>query len=683
MFVQQISEEVWGGEAGKYRLLDSDGNYVDKTPSDTCMRVAKGLAKIENENDRDKYEKEFYRIMSTGRFAGGGRIMANIGSSEYKKEVSPINCTVVRQIPDSMSGIMETAKQASLALKAGCGVGYDFSTIRPKGAYVRGAGAETSGVISFMKIFDSMCATVMSGGGRRGAQMGCLDIQHPEVEAFITCKRQDGMLRYFNLSVLINDKFMNAVEKDEQWDLWFWERTNDESDEYTMIEKDDIPFRHPDSTYFKFSSDHSEVASSNCTKDALFKKKIFKRIKASDLFELIMKSTYDFAEPGFILIDRVNSENNLWFCETIRATNPCGEQPLAPNASCLLGSMILPPYVKNAFDNKSSFDFLNFKKDIRIASRQLDNVVEVNNLPIPEMKEQIRLKRRHGLGFTGLGSTMNMLGMKYGSEKSQDFAEKIMLTIAQETLLSNIEIAKEKGCAPILDNDESRSLVIKSGYMIRLLETFEDKKDKIVNDILKYGLRWSHGTSIAPTGTMSLTWGQNCSNGIEPSFANSYVRNIRVSGKKTKVQQEVFSYEYFIWKQKFGDRELPDWWSVTNDLSVEDHISIQSAVQKWCDSSVSKTANVPTDYDFGEFKKIYFNGWKSGLKGVTTFRFNPEVFSGVIVRKEDLESTQYSFELEDGTSVTVNGADTIEYDGEQHNAANLFDALKESMYGDM
>ena len=219
--------------------------------------------------------------------------------------------------------------------------------------------------------------------------------------------------------------------------------------------------------------------------------------------------------------------------------------------------------------------------------------------------------------------------------------------------------------------------------MIRLLETFEDKKDKIVNDILKYGLRWSHGTSIAPTGTMSLTWGQNCSNGIEPSFANSYVRNIRVSGKKTKVQQEVFSYEYFIWKQKFGDRELPDWWSVTNDLSVEDHISIQSAVQKWCDSSVSKTANVPTDYDFGEFKKIYFNGWKSGLKGVTTFRFNPEVFSGVIVRKEDLESTQYSFELEDGTSVTVNGADTIEYDGEQHNAANLFDALKESMYGDM
>jgi len=683
MFVQRISEEIWGGESGKYRLLDFDGNQVDKTPGDTCMRVAKGLAMMEKEEDRGKFQEEFYRIMSSGKFSGGGRIMANIGSGKYKKEVSPINCTVVRQIPDSMSGIMETAKQSSLALKAGCGVGYDFSTIRPRGAYVRGAGSETSGVISFMKIFDSMCATVMSGGGRRGAQMGCLDIQHPEVESFITCKRQDGMLRYFNLSVLINDAFMNAVENDDKWDLWFWERSDVDSDEYKLIGKDDIPFRHPEFNYFKFGSDHSEVVSGNCTDETLFKKKIFKRINAVDLFDLIMKSTYDFAEPGFILIDRINSENNLWFCETIRATNPCGEQPLAPNASCLLGSMILPPYVKNPFLKNSSFDFSSFKKDIRVANRQLDNVVEVNNLPIPEMREQILLKRRHGLGFTGLGSTMNMLGMRYGSKKSQDFAEKIMLTIAQETLLCNIEISKEKGCAPVFSSKESRGLVMDSGYMSRLLESLGKPQANIRKDIMEHGLRWSHGTSIAPTGTMSLTWGNNCSNGIEPSFANSYVRNIRVTGKKTKVQQEVFSYEYFIWKEKFGDKELPEWWSVTNDLSVEDHISIQSSVQRWCDSSVSKTANVPTDYDFDEFKKIYFDGWKSGLKGVTTFRFNPEVFSGVIVRKEDLESTEYCFELEDGSSVVAKGSDTIEYDGESHNAANLFDALKESMYGDM
>jgi ribonucleoside-diphosphate reductase alpha chain len=324
-----------------------------------------------------------------------------------------------------MSGIMDTAKESSLALKAGCGVGYDFSTIRPKGAYVRGAGAETSGVISFMKIFDSMCATVMSGGGRRGAQMGCLDIQHPEVESFISCKRQSGILRYFNLSVLITDKFMKSVESGEQWDLWFWERTSDISGEYKTIEKDDIPFRYPEFNYFKFSKEHTEVKSGNCSDKTLFKKKIFKRIKASDLFELIMKSTYDFAEPGFILIDRVNKENNLWFCETIRATNPCGEQPLAPNASCLLGSMILPPYVKNMFEENASFDFSNFKKDIKIASRLLDNVVDINNLPIPEMKKQILSKRRHGLGFTGLGSIMNMLRLKYGSKKSIQLCSNI------------------------------------------------------------------------------------------------------------------------------------------------------------------------------------------------------------------------------------------------------------------
>ncbi len=680
MFKQNISWEVWGGEAGKYRLKDSKGNHIDEDPYDTCRRVAKTLASIEE--DDEGWNEKFISILGE-KFAGGGRIMANIGSQDYKKEVSPINCTVLRQIPDSMSGIMETAKQSALALKAGCGVGYDFSTIRPKGSYVFGAGAETSGVISFMKIFDSMCATVMSGGGRRGAQMGCLDIQHPEVEDFITCKRQDGMLRYFNLSVLIRDDFMKSVENDEQWELWFWERTTEEPNSVTEIKESDIPFNHKQSTYFKFSENHTEVKSGNCKPDTIYKKRVYKSMPARELFDKIMKSNYDFAEPGFILIDRINKENNLWFSEVIRATNPCGEQPLPPNASCLLGSMILPPYVRKPFEEECSFDWESFRMDVRIANRLMDNVVEFNTLPLKEMSDQIKLKRRHGLGFTGLGSMFNMMGIRYGSEESADFAEKIILAIAQESLLESIDLAVEKGCAPIFYSEISRKKLLQSGYMKRLIPTFGDKSSSVKNMIIKNGLRWSHATSIAPTGTMSLTWGNNCSNGIEPSFANSYVRNIRVTGKKTKTQEEVMSYEYFCWKENNESEELPENWVVTNDLDVSDHISVQSAVQRWCDSSVSKTINVPTDYPFDKFKEAYIQGWKSGLKGVTTFRFNPEVFSGVIVRKEDLESTKYVFVLEDGSEVLVSGNDTVNYDGEEHNAANLFDALKENMYGDM
>lgn len=684
MFKQNISREIWGGEAGKYRLRDSEGNPVDQTPEDSCIRVAKALAKVEKKN-QELWEKKFADLLTSGKMSGGGRIMANIGSGNHKSDASPINCVVVRQIPDSMEGIMQTAKESAMTLRAGCGVGYDFSPIRPKGAYVFGAGAETSGVISFMKIFDAVCSTVMSGGGRRGAQMGCLDIQHPEIETFITCKRQDGLLRYFNLSVLITDDFMQAVLDDDMWHLWFWEKCDscDAEDVPTkLIEKDDIPFRHPEYEQFTFAADHTEVVSRNCTVDTVFKKRIFKALPARELFDKIMRSTYDFAEPGFILIDRVNKENNLYFCEVIRATNPCGEQPLAPNASCLLGSMILPPYVVNPFQEDCYFDWDSFEEDVATANRLLDNVVEVNNLPLPEMDFQIRQKRRHGLGFTGLGTLFNMMRMRYGDPASQKFADRLAKTIAQVSFITNLELAEEKGCAPIFESEDNRDAVMESGYMTRLLGSFDNEQDLRVQ-IMKHGLRYSHATSIAPTGTMSLTWGNNCSNGIEPSFSDSYMRNIRQAGKKTKVQEEVMSLEYFLWREKMGDEDLPAWWSITDNLSPQDHVKIQGAVQKWVDSAVSKTINVPTDISFDEFKDIYMDGWKSGLKGVTTFRFNPEAFSGVLVRKEDLEATEYVFVLEGDEEIVVKGSDEIEYDGETHNAANLFDALKEGMYGDM
>src|ERR1035437_3914593 len=450
MFKQNISFEVWGGEAGKYRLRDNNNNSLENTPEETCIRVAEALSEIECENK--KYWNDQFISILGHKFAGGGRIMANAGSGKYKKETSPINCTVMKQIPDSMSGIMDVAKEAALTLKSGCGVGYDFSSIRPKGSHVFGAGAATSGVISFMKIFDSICSTIMSGGARRGAQMGCLDISSPEIEDFITEKRKDGSLRYFNCSVLISDDFMNAVEQDKNWDLWFWEKLTQQKDdqkEICLINKNDIPYNHSEFNYFSFASDHNEVIYKNCSTKDIFIKKIFNTVKAKYLFNLIMKSTYIFWEPGFILIDRMNKYNNLYFCETIRCTNPCSEQPLGPMASCLSGPMILPEYVKNAFEKNVEFDFDLFASDVKIASRLLDNVVEINNLPLKELQEEIINKRRHGLGFTGLGSLLNMMGLSYGSKDSINLLDKISYIMAKESLLENINLAKEKGCAPI------------------------------------------------------------------------------------------------------------------------------------------------------------------------------------------------------------------------------------------
>lgn len=683
MFKQNISWEIWGGDNGKYKLKDSDGNAVDKTPEDTCRRVANGLAL--SEEDPQTWEERFYELMAGGRMSGGGRITANAGSGAHKKNASLINCVVLRQIPDSMLGIMETAKEAALTLRAGCGVGFDFSTIRPKGFYVFGAGSETSGVLSFMKIFDSTCSTVMSGGSRRGAMLSGLDIQHPEIESYIGCKREDGVLRYFNLSVLITDRFMNAVKNDEQWDLWFWKKAKRQDipeDDIKMIKRNDIPYHYPDFSFFQYAEDHAEVEFGNCTKDDIFVKHITKTMKAKELFNMIMKSTYDFAEPGFLLVDRINKDNPLGFEEVIRTSNPCGEQQLPPSGSCLLGSMILPPYITNPFDKGVKFNWDQFREDVRTANRMLDNVVEVNNLPLTSLEEQLTYNRRHGLGFTGLGTAFNMMRMSYGDEESLEFSDKLMHTIAEISLDESIKLAKEKGCAPIFEDIRKRELVIESGYLSRLIDSLENR-DEVVEKILKYGLRYSHATSIAPTGTMSLTWGNNCSNGLEPSFANSYMRNIRVPGKKTKLQEEVMSYEYKLWRDTKGETELPSWWRVTDDLSIDDHIEVQSAIQRWTDSACSKTINVSTDCPFDTFQNAYFKGWEKGLKGITTFRFNPEAFTGVLVRKEDLEDTKYVFITEDKKEVVVNGSDEIIYDGETHNAANLFDALKEGLYGDM
>lgn len=343
---------------------------------------------------------------------------------------------------------------------------------------------------------------------------------------------------------------------------------------------------------------------------------------------------------------------------------------------------MLCSYYKNVFSENAYFDFDQLRNDVRVASRLLDNVVEVNNLPLQILKDKIIFQRRHGMGFAGIGSLFNMMNIRYGSKESLDFAEKLTLILAQESLLTAIDIAKEKGCAPFCKERVVREQYVNSGYMKKLLNTFENKEE-VISNILEYGVRWSHATSIAPTGTMALSWGNNCSNGLEPVFSNSYLRNIRVPGKKTKAQEEVMDYAYMEWKNKFGDKELPSNWCTTNNITVEDHVNVQAAIQKYIDSATSKTINVPVDYPFEDFKNVYIDGWKKGLKGITTFRFNPDVFSGVLVQKEDLDNTTYTFTLEDGQEVIFKGSDKVEYDGETHVVSNLFDALKEGIYGNM
>lgn len=706
-FLQQISKEVW---ESKYQLKDKNGNIIENDINDTFKRVAYFLSK--NENDKELWQEKFYKILSEGKFIGGGRIMSNAGAFEYKQNTSLINCTVMNQIPDSMEGIMQVLKESAKTLQRGSGVGYDFSTIRPKGALVRGVGAGTSGPLSFMEIYDKMCFTIQSAGGRRGAQMGVMDCQHPDIEDFISSKRENGKLRQFNLSILITKNFMDAVINNKNWNLWFWDRINltindIDSKKIKIIKKGDIPFNYPNYEYFSFASNHTEVEYGNIKETEIFKKKIYKSVSAVSLWDSIMKSNYEYAEPGFILIDEVNEKNNLWWLETIRATNPCGEQPLPPYGACLLGSMILPAYVENEFSDDAFFNFDKFKEDIKIAARLLDNVVEYSGLPLKEQLTEILGKRRHGMGFTGLADTFVMLKMKYGSKESIKLTEEITKTISVCNYEAGIEIGIEKGIAPVLnefyDIDEDIINRLNVIFTQNEIDAFKEKElitenkikgsvlhamsnyfaffpKKLLLEMAEKGCRFTHATSIAPSGTISLV-SNNVSSGIEPIFTFSYFRNVIVSGKKTKTQQDVLDYAYLKYKTKNNSLVLPNYFVSSENITVDDHINIQAAAQKYIDTSISKTINVKTDCSYNDFKNIYIDAYKKGLKGVTTFRFNPNFSSGVMVTKENLEKTFYEFTLESGNVVKFKGNDKVFYEGEEHIVSNLFEALKEGYYG--
>ena len=1072
--LQEASLNIWDT---KYRLKSRSGDPIDQDIYGTCKRVARALADVEQGPRRDYWYERFVWALQRGAIPAG-RIISNAGAGAHKPATSTINCTVSDTVGDSMNEILEKVHEAGMTLKAGCGIGYEFSTLRPRGAYVSGAGAHTSGPLSFMDIYDEMCFTVSSAGGRRGAQMGTFDVGHPDAMEFIRAKREDGRLRQFNLSLLISDEFMGAVKNDQPWPLAFpLAQREAREDRVDLEDPAQVVWR-------KWPTRDGYI----CNGDGLVACRVYKTIPARRMWDIIMSSTYDFAEPGFVLIDRVNELNNNWWCEDIRATNPCvtrhtwihtsegprqvadligrpfeamvngeayptdsrgffptgnrqvfelesnegyrltltpnhrvrrvacssrwamktewveaanlvagdkiilhdhrgapawngshtegegyligllvgdgtlkedeavlsawpgamtvngdfqrpgalsqmraaelatrelphradfrgwhairgrgeyrmkpraikrladtlglrpghktvtdtmhrassdfqigflrglfdcdasvqghqakgisirlaqsnedilvqaqrmllrlgivsqlylnrrdagyrrlpdgrggfreypakaqhelvisrnnieifqnrigfadcekslklttalanyrrrvnrerftatlksinpvtehdvfdvsvpganafdanglmvhncGEQPLPSYGACLLGSVNLTKFVVDPFSDRARFDWDEYREVVRVFTRMLDNVVEINGLPLEAQRREIHRKRRHGMGFLGLGSTLALLGIRYGSPESVKFTEKVARELAIAGWQVALELAREKGPAPILVEEfdvteemlSMRPMMRSDGWKVgdripgrilharysHYMRNLAEVAPELVEDLAEEGARFTHHSSIAPTGTISLSLGNNASNGIEPSFAHRYFRNVIMAGKKTKEKVEVFSFELLAYRElvnrnaspssdNSADR-VPDYFVSSEDISPKEHVDIQAAAQKWIDSSISKTANVPTDYPYGDFKDIYRYAHEKGLKGCTTFRFNPEAFQGVLVKEKDLKNTTYRFELANGNSIEARGDDEIEYDGEVHTAANLFDALKEGYYG--
>ncbi|OGI47926.1 MAG: ribonucleoside-diphosphate reductase [Candidatus Muproteobacteria bacterium RBG_16_65_34] len=1075
--LQPASYDIWDK---KYRLKTKAGDPVDQEIHGTWARVAQALSDVEATPEKRAiwFEKFLWALLNGA--IPGGRIISNAGAREHKPATSTINCTVAPTVPDSMDGILRSVHEAGLTLKAGCGIGYEFSTLRPKGAFVSGAGAHTSGPLSFMDIFNAMCFTVSSAGGRRGAQMGTFDIAHPDIMDFVRAKREGGRLRQFNLSCLITDEFMRAVKGDGLWPLAFPLTARE-------VEAEKTDLADPEKVIWRpWPVTDGYVAN----EDGLVACRVYKNIRARRLWDLIMASTYDYAEPGFILIDQYNELNNNWWCENIRATNPCvtadtwvhtaegprrvreligrpflarvdgvdhasgadgffrtatkavvrletaegydlrltadhrlrrvmhftryvtetewcaageikpgdrvllndhrsnaawagelsyeqgyllgllvgdgtlkadeavlsvwktaatvngsdgdlpggvravmeealraaktlphradftgwhavtgrdeyrlslsalkslaervgmrpgdkaitpaiergssesyrgflrglfdtdgsvqgdqakgvsvrlaqsdlprlqaaqrmllrlgvasviyrdrrsagfsrlpdgrggyaeyavkpqhelvvsgenlhrfheligfadsskaarleralasyrrelnrerftarvttvapdgigdvydvqvpgantfdanglhahncGEQGLPPYGACLLGSVNLTKFVREPFGECAWFDWDAYREVVAIFTRMLDNVVEINGLPLPQQREEIQRKRRHGMGYLGLGSALAMLRLKFGAPESVAFTERVTREMALAGWEVALELAREKGPAPIMEEEftvtrewlRKRPEMARDGWKVgdriqgkvlharysRYMQRLAEADPGLAAELAEVGARFTHHTSIAPTGTISLSLANNASNGIEPSFAHKYARNVIREGRKTKEKVDVYSFELLAYRTLVNPeadpeasepgRKLPDYFVSADTVTPRQHVDIQAAAQKWVDSSISKTINVPTDFPFEQFEDIYMYAYDRGLKGCTTFRFNPEAFQGVLVKDKDLENTLYRFQLANGEVVEAKGNEEIEYDGETHTAANLFDALKEGYYG--
>jgi len=583
--VAPISRQIWDM---KYRLKNAEGQPVDKVVGDTWRRVAASLA--EAESDPQAWEQPFFDAMDDFKFLPAGRILSGAGS---KRRVTLFNCFVMGDVPDDMAGIFEHLKEAALTMQQGGGIGYDFSTLRPKGAQVKGVGADASGPLSFMDVWDSMCRTIMSAGSRRGAMMATLRCDHPDVEAFVEAKQEPGRLRMFNLSVLVTDPFMQAVKDDSPWDLVF---------------------------------------------DGM----VYRTISARELWDKIMHATYAYAEPGVIFVDRINKRNNLHYCETIHATNPCGEQPLPPYGACLLGSINLARLVENPFEDNATLNMAELENLTTTAVRMMDNVVDVSGFPLEEQAHEAMAKRRIGLGITGLADALIMCGARYGSRDAVRLTEIWLKALQRAAYMASVELAKEKGAFPLFDADQ---------YLAG--ESIKELDEDVRAAIAEHGIRNALLTSVAPTGTISL-FADNVSSGLEPVFSFKYRRHVLMPDG-TRREEDVSDYAFRLFRRlKGSETPLTPAFVDAQSLSPEDHLVMQATVQKYIDSSISKTINVPEDTSFDDFKDIYMQAYKLGCKGCTTYR--PNDVTGAVLEvgdKKKADAAEPELPLEAPTKVSM------------------------------
>ncbi|WP_027234986.1 adenosylcobalamin-dependent ribonucleoside-diphosphate reductase [Leisingera caerulea] len=589
-FAAPIAEQIWDM---KYRFKQADGAPIDVTVEDTWRRIARDLARAEKEPEA--WEEKFFGALEDFKYLPAGRITAGAGTA---RQVTLFNCFVMGTIPDSMSGIFDMLKEAALTMQQGGGIGYDFSTIRPRGADVKGVAADASGPLSFMDVWDAMCRTIMSAGSRRGAMMATMRCDHPDIEQFITAKSDPARLRMFNMSVLVTDAFMEAVKADGSWEL-------------------------------------------------VFDGKVYHTVEARDLWNKIMQATYDYAEPGVIFIDRINKANNLNYIENICATNPCGEQPLPPYGACLLGSINMARLVANPFEKDAHLDQEMMQELVATAVRMMDNVVDVSKFPLDAQAEEAKNKRRIGLGVTGLADALLMLGLEYGSDEAARQTDRWLHAIARAAYLASVELAKEKGAFPLFDAEA----YLNSGNMLNMDEDVRDA-------IREHGIRNALLTSIAPTGTISLYAG-NVSSGIEPVFAYAYTRKVlQKDGSRT--EEEVVDYAVQMYREKFGaGAKLPDYFVNAQTLSPAAHVKMQAAAQKWIDSSISKTINCPEDISFDDFKDVYMQAWDQGCKGCTTYRPNDVTGSVLSVSESADTAPGETAKAPHESDVDENGAEVV------------------------
>lgn len=588
-FKTPVSYQIWDT---KYRYRD--GNVIhDKTLEDTWRRVATAIAGVEA-HYQEQWAELFYHALEGFRFLPGGRILAGSGTN---RDVTLFNCFVMGPVEDSMDGIFDALKEGALTMQQGGGVGYDFSTLRPKGTRARRVGGIASGPVSFMRIWDSMCATLLSTGARRGAMMATLRCDHPDIEQFISIKQNATELRHFNLSVLITDEFMQALKQNADWPLVFPAQHLDEqvTGHERLIQR-------------RWSGSMEEQ---DC--------RVLKVIKARSLWKKIMQATYNYAEPGVLFIDRINQQNNLAYREHISATNPCGEIPLPPYGACNLGSINLTQFVQQPFSEDAQLDLPAISKTVEVAVRLLDNVIDLSHFPLDNQRYQAMGSRRIGLGITGLADTLIMLGIKYGESESYEKAAQIMQTICHTAYRSSISLAQEKGAFQFFD---------KQAYLQQPF--IQALPENIQQGIADYGIRNSHLTAIAPTGTISLL-ANNVSSGLEPVYHFEYQRKILQADSSYRMFT-LMDYAYRAWKALHGDNPLPHYFVETNRLSPQAHLEMQAAIQPFVDNAISKTINVPEYYPFSQFQTLYQQAYDMGLKGCTTFRPNP--VTGAILSTE-------------------------------------------------